>query len=112
MISHKTSVGWWGEQDLLIGEEFGIFFSHCVLMFPCSFIFGVITPLNLDKLDFALFQFLLMVINNTNRVFIISETRLEIKKFHINGFGRNTKTFLQLRYVKDMCTARDGGRAN
>jgi hypothetical protein len=39
-----------GLEDSLMEEEVGVVLTQMIFMFPCSFVFGVVAPLNFHKL--------------------------------------------------------------
>src|SRR6185503_5096987 len=76
-------------------------------MLPSGFIFGVVAPLNLDKLHHATLHSSFIMINNGNWVLFVGKARLKFKRLEVDGVGWNTKTLLQLRNMKNIVHCRE-----
>jgi hypothetical protein len=79
-------------------EKIGEFFLKVIFSFPSSFIFGVITPLNFQKLDASGSSGSISFLEDTDRYFTIGQILVDVHRTVINiledfGLLRNFKTF-------------------
>src|SRR3954467_5099984 len=60
------------------GEKIGVFIAETIFAFPGGFIFRMIRPLNLEKLDGLVASSTFRLIRNAARMFLISQVLLQL----------------------------------
>ena len=80
--------------------------SKTIFSLPSSFSLGMMRPLNLEKLDVMTSGDTLCLIKDANRVLLISEVILEIKRFVVHSADGIREATPELRDVEDIMNSR------
>jgi hypothetical protein len=65
-------------------ENIGKLFLKIIFSFPCGFIFGVVTPLNFQKLDASGSSGSVCFLEDTGRYFTIGQILVDVHRTMIN----------------------------
>src|ERR1041385_7812950 len=88
-------------------EKIGVFIAKAIFAFPCGFIFRMIRPLNLEKLDGLVAGLALRLIENAARMFLISQVLLQLNHIMFNFANRVLEAASELRHVEYIVDLRE-----
>src|SRR3954470_3432128 len=83
-------------------EKIGVFIAKAIFPFPSGFIFRMIRPLNLEELDGLVAGSTLRLIENTARMFSISQVLLQLDHIMLHFADRILEAATELRHVEDI----------
>src|SRR4051812_8311323 len=84
------------------GEKIGVFFTETIFAFPGGFILRMIRPMNLEKVDRLVAGSTFRLVENADRMFLISQVLLQFNHIMLHFSDRVLEASTELRHVKDI----------
>src|SRR5664279_1624379 len=85
---------------LSVNKKVGVIFAKIFFSFPRGFFFGMVRPLNFQKLDGLVSSSPFCFIKNANRTFAISQIFLEVNVLNFDPTDRIFETTAKLGHVE------------
>src|ERR1041384_7410454 len=89
------------------GEKIGVFIAETIFAFPSGFIFRMIRPLNFEELGCLVAGFAFRLIENTTRMFLISQVLLQLNHIMFHFANRVLEAASDLRHVEYIMDLRE-----
>src|SRR3954465_13311108 len=83
-------------------EKIGVFIAKAIFAFPSGFIFRMIRPLNLEELDGLVTGSTLRLVENADKMFLISQVLLQLNHIMFHFTDKVLEAATELRHVEDI----------